>query len=36
VPFQREETEVPPGSWKASVHPVTAAVPASVIVYWPV
>jgi hypothetical protein len=35
VPSQREVTVVPCGSEKASVHPVTGAVPVLVIVYWP-
>ncbi len=35
-PFQREVSDVPFGSVKASVQPVTAVVPGLVIVYWPV
>jgi hypothetical protein len=34
-PSQREDSAVPFGSAKASVQPVTAAVPGLVIVYWP-
>ncbi len=34
-PSQSELTPVPAGSVKASVQPVTAAVPGLVIVYWP-
>ena len=34
-PSQSELTRVPAGSVKASVQPVTAAVPGLVIVYWP-
>ena len=34
-PSQSELTFVPAGSVKASVQPVTAAVPGLVIVYWP-
>ena len=35
-PFQREVSDVPFGSAKASFQPLTALVPGLVIVYWPV
>ena len=34
-PSQSEETRCPPAAVKASVQPMTAAVPGLVIVYWP-